>query len=363
VTSHRIRLGIVLSCTLAFGCVGRSLGVDDPTVPHGTKHDGGLDGAMNRDGMSGDGSLKDGATPFGDGGGSSYLPAGVAPCTRRSMPPARLPFAAYHIGAASGADGLVYLTDMGGNGTSTAAYAYDVSSASFAAIASVPGAFTDGSSPVRIGTKIFAVSSAMFAYDTGSGTWAAKSAITPERIGTTASAGFDGKIYDNGGVLSGAAGGSYNSFVYDPASDAWSALPNRPKLDGFVGTATGIDGSIYAVGEHAVAFDVGTQTWTSLPDPPTPRDDASVVMVGGKIYEIGGIQPSQQKPSGAVEGYDPIAGAWATYADLPTAVDWPSASLACDGRVYVFGGVNPNGAISSLVQAYDPMADDWEVSP
>jgi Kelch motif len=354
---------LFLSCTLAASCVGRSLGVDDPYVPHGRK-DAGLDGATNRDGSNGADSGADGGkTMSPDGGGSTFLPPGVASCTRRTQPPARLPSAAYQIGATSGIDGLVYLTDMGGDGSSTAAYAYNVSSATFAQIASAPDTFVDGSSPVRIGAQIFAVSSVLYAYDTADGMWSKKSTLAPSRVGTTASVGLDGKIYDNGGVRPGFQSGSMSSFVYDPASDSWSTLPNRPQLDGFVGTATGPAGDIYVVGEHAVKLDVASQAWTSLPDPPTPRDDASLVSVGGKLYEIGGIQPGQQKPSDAVEGFDPVANTWATYAHLPTAVDWPSATLACDGQVYVFGGVNPNGAITSLVQVYDPIADAWQASP
>ncbi len=247
---------------------------------------------------------------------------------------------------------------MGGNGSSTAAYTYDVSSATFAPLASVPNGFVDGSSPVRIGAQIFAVSSVLYAYNTANGIWDQKSALTPERVGTTASVGFDGKIYDNGGVLPGFRR-LRGLFKYDPANDTWTTLPNRPQLDGFVGTATGPEGNIYVVGEHAVRLEVMAQKWTSLADPPTPRDDASLIMVGGKIYEIGGIQPGQQKPSDAVEGFDPKTGTWASYAHLPTAVDWPSAALACDGQIYVFGGVNPNGAIVSLVQIYDPIADAW----
>ena len=128
---------------VAAGCVGRSLGVDDPSGPRGTGGDGGnrgRGGNGDRDGggigdgggsSTGDGSSNssgDGGNFDGGASGGTVTPVGVARCTRGAMP-VRLPRAFYDIGATSGADGRIYLLDLGHHGSGTIAYAYDLSSA------------------------------------------------------------------------------------------------------------------------------------------------------------------------------------------------------------------------------------------
>ncbi|HEX7926605.1 MAG TPA: kelch repeat-containing protein, partial [bacterium] len=64
------------------------------------------------------------------------------------------------------------------------------------------------------------------------------------------------------------------------------------------------------------------------------------------------------KPSNAVEAFDPLTGQWQRLAPLPTA-RWQAGAAEVGGKVYVIGGRTGKNDLSDVVEAYDVRANTW----
>ena len=96
-------------------------------------------------------------------------------------------------------------------------------------------------------------------------------------------------------------------------------------------------------------------SWASKEPMLTARSGLGVAVVEGKIYAIGGSNPSYL---GTNEMYDPETDTWTTKTPMPN----PRRSFAIavvENKIYVIGGANPWG-FSSINQVYDPATDTWE---
>jgi hypothetical protein len=88
--------------------------------------------------------------------------------------------------------------------------------------------------------------------------------------------------------------------VYDPASDAWTALPPVPLGRGgqaaaFVGDVLVVAGGERAEGsfdvfDDAHAYDLATGAWSELPPLPEPRHGGGLVAFDGSAYYLGGAR-------------------------------------------------------------------------
>ena len=164
-------------------------------------------------------------------------------------------------------------------------------------------------------------------------------------------------------------------WVYDPATDTWSAGPDLPGA-GFENPAVVADGGkLYVFGgltesftgavTNAAAFDPATGAWTPLPDLPTARGGATAEAIGGKIYVVGGIGPDGTSIA-SVDVFDPDAGAngtWSTAASLDSSRD-SAGSAVLGGKLYVFGGAVRDAGSTvqprlSSVEMYDPATNTW----
>jgi len=172
-------------------------------------------------------------------------------------------------------------------------------------------------------------------------------------------------------------------------------------------------GKIYAIGGLAVKvndagfinsslcldvneeYDPATDNWTTKKPMPTARYDFAIAAYAGKIYCIGGlIGVSWLEATNVNEVYDPATNTWTTKAPLPlpggemqahvidnkiylinatrTYVYDPAtdnwtvktlssyvsfASVAFDGKIYVFGINGTNNA--PFTEIYDPVTDSW----
>ena len=95
----------------------------------------------------------------------------------------------------------------------------------------------------------------------------------------------------------------------------------------------------------------GGGTWQRLAPMPIARQEVAAAVLNGKVYVLGGLQ-GNGAATAAVEAYNPHTNTWAAARSLPFPNHHNSAAVAA-GRLYSFGGV------SSATFVYDPDADTW----
>jgi N-acetylneuraminic acid mutarotase len=110
-------------------------------------------------------------------------------------------------------------------------------------------------------------------------------------------------------------------------------------------------------------FDPKALTWTRLASMPTARQSAAAVVLGRKIYVLGG-NPADGSPSLAtVEIYDVDSNSWTTGPSMPS----PRTSLVAGflkGKIYAFGGYPQARFVrgTSTAQVFDPKTQKWWTS-
>ncbi|MCH7662473.1 MAG: hypothetical protein IH859_01215 [Chloroflexi bacterium] len=100
--------------------------------------------------------------------------------------------------------------------------------------------------------------------------------------------------------------------------------------------------------------------WQTLARMQHARSEMPAVVLDGKIYVPGGFQQIDGAASAAVvlEVYDPQSNAWDTLADMPAARHHLMAA-GYNFTLYVFGGIDFNGAVTNTTWRYDPADDAW----
>lgn len=188
----------------------------------------------------------------------------------------------------------------------------------------------------------------------GQDSWLAQPQMSSPRNFFSAVA-IDGRIY--------AVGGGPNTIErFDPALGAWSFECIMP-YDYSAFVAAGVEGKIYGFGGDGTDFkirsvteyDLDTQVWIPRTPPPTIRQQASVVALGGKIYLLGGVNGNNTY-SNTLEEYDPLTDQWAVRHPMPT--NRSVLAVAASGqRLYAIGGFN--GSVLAVVEEYNPQDDTW----
>ena len=204
-------------------------------------------------------------------------------------------------------------------------------------------------------------------YDPATDAWRKRKEIPVSREGAgrhhPGAAAWNGKIYLIGGFDFGNRPLD-SALEYDPAADAWRALPPMPTPRGALGLVE-LEGKLYAIGGFGVQGDTGaaerydpaTERWTQLRPMPSPRDHLGLGASGGRLYAIGGRLGSMANNLGVNEEYDPRADGWATRRPMPTPRSGVAAAVL-GGRVHVFGGESPPKTFDENEQ-YDPASDAW----
>ncbi len=113
------------------------------------------------------------------------------------------------------------------------------------------------------------------------------------------------------------------------------------------------------VGEMDV-YEPNADSWKEGLSKPTPVQDVSAVVVGGKIYVPGGITASGTVTN-VLEIYDPQMNQWTFGMPIPSAIS-AYGIAAFDGRIYLFGGWD-GFSYCSEVYEYEPIADTWQQLP
>ena len=160
------------------------------------------------------------------------------------------------------------------------------------------------------------------------------------------------------------------SSVVIPAADRWTRVTDTNTPQQFHSVVV-VGGKVYVVGGgqterfQASAFEVydpDIDRWDILPAMPTARVFLAAAAVGNAIYAISGIRIAQgailNDFDPTVEAFDLTSQTWTQRADVPTPRNrFAAATFA--GRIYAIGGLTPDGD-TGIVEAYDPATDRWE---
>ena len=170
--------------------------------------------------------------------------------------------------------------------------------------------------------------------------------------------------------------------IYDPKADVWTEGPEMPEARrrGSAGTVV-YNSKIYMVGGITLGhtsgtnawfdeYDPHTNTWKKLPDAPHIRDHFHAVVLGDKLYCLGGRNTSFHEPDfGAffaavipeIDVYDFKTGTWSVLegaAGLPEGSAAGGTAVLGDCIVY-FGGETDKEALSGC-WAFNPKTKTWK---
>jgi N-acetylneuraminic acid mutarotase len=205
----------------------------------------------------------------------------------------------------------------------------------------------------------------------GAGIWRRRANMPTKRAGLSTGA-VNGKIYAIGGGISqgDVAKGLKTVEVYDPVTNTWTKKASMP-TPRFSASISVVNGKIYNIGGYGGGVDVlstieeydpVTDKWIRKADMPTKRQALSASEVKGKIYAIGGAQwQGKWVTVSTVEEYDAAADTWTKKADMPTKRAGLSTSVV-NGKIYAIGGWIPwrdVGKVLKTVEVYDPATDTW----
>lgn len=145
----------------------------------------------------------------------------------------------------------------------------------------------------------------------------------------------------------------------------WSPKAPAPTSRFSIGAAT-VNGVVYVMGRDnpslpapVEAYDIASNTWSTVSLMPTSREGAAYAVLNGKIYAAGG-HIAGGGATDSVDVFDPATNTWssATPMSMPRA---QFALVATGGLLYAIGGeTGANGApLTNTVEAYDPATDTW----
>ncbi|MEM2704254.1 MAG: NosD domain-containing protein [Candidatus Bathyarchaeia archaeon] len=163
-------------------------------------------------------------------------------------------------------------------------------------------------------------------------------------------------------------------FCYDTYSGEWSELAKFPAAAntgsfGMVAFGNKIyvarGSSNYPSGIYwTYCYDVLTNTWIEKSPIPYHRTIESLAVLNGKLYAIGGADPSlgRRVEVSRVDIYDPIADTWQL--DAVQRMSVPRTHLepetpVMNGKIYVIGGWDGYTELST-VEEFDPQTNSWK---
>ena len=218
-------------------------------------------------------------------------------------------------------------------------------------------------------------------YDTQTNTWHTAANMPTPRV-TAQTAVFSDEIYVLGGYDRKGPRGAFryknNVEVYDTGTDTWGKKRNMPTLRNSFATAV-VDGKIYVIGgsihdnkldRHVATglvevYDPLTNRWEKRADMPTERGQTDAVVVGGKIYVLGGYTWLRapglpERFVRSIEEYNPKTDQWRKLPNMPMLKGW-FATVVVDTEVYTIGGLGLENERKRIgnVDVYNPSANTW----
>jgi N-acetylneuraminic acid mutarotase len=185
-------------------------------------------------------------------------------------------------------------------------------------------------------------------YDPATDSWTSRAPIPipVTAVGafrTTGGAAIGDKIY----VSVSEYGAVDATLAYDTKADSWSTLAASPLRAGQP-AAAGIGAKLYFLSEpifgegwedRAAAFEPALSTpWTLLGGPPVHRSAEAVASSSSVFFAVGGyLTPQAVTDSAALDAYDPASNSWATLSSA-RAARFGAAAVVVGDRLYFIGG-------------------------
>ncbi len=186
-----------------------------------------------------------------------------------------------------------------------------------------------------------------------------------------ASGQINGLIYIYGYNDTGVDEGTGTLDIYNPATDSWTtgATPILSRAGASIGV---INGLMYVVGgcitsdcrigitNQLEIYDPVANAWSIGASMVTARVGAAVGVIGGKLYVAGGEQACPPcTPATTTEIYDPVANSWTSGQPIPTS-RLNMMGAAVNGLFYAIGGViQASNVVVNNVDVYNPVLDSW----
>lgn len=106
-------------------------------------------------------------------------------------------------------------------------------------------------------------------------------------------------------------------------------------------------------------YDLASRRWTRAAPLPSPRGGHAAVVLGGRIHVLGGGNDVSTLADHSV--YDPATDSWTEAAPLPRSEGSPAA-VVLGGRIYAIGGRSGFDDYGDTY-VYDPPSDRWSRGP
>jgi hypothetical protein len=157
--------------------------------------------------------------------------------------------------------------------------------------------------------------------------------------------------------------------VYDIASNIWS--PIAPRTNNGIEELSGVafNGKFYVFGGYGCEsgpcgdvnfnemYDPVTNTWTTLAQKPTTTASAVPAVYDGEIFLFGGYYDNIWYAT--VEAYNPTVNSWQYVTEMPKLLMNPAIAVY-ENSAYVIGGYDPNAnAMNTEVMVYDFALNTW----
>jgi hypothetical protein len=163
----------------------------------------------------------------------------------------------------------------------------------------------------------------------------------------------------------------------------WEELPMQTPLQGLPLVAHG--GKVYRIGGlnarnatideeedlHSTAefaeFDPAIGTWESLSPLPAARSSHNAVVIGNRLYVVGGWTLAGSPPGDWTQDVvvfdfaDPRSG-WQEI-ETPPFKRRALAASHWDGKLFVLGGIDTEGNVTQRVDVFDPQSTTWSAGP
>ncbi|WP_407676339.1 S8 family serine peptidase [Plantactinospora alkalitolerans] len=185
-------------------------------------------------------------------------------------------------------------------------------------------------------------------FNPATGTWSTLPGVTnPEPRAAAAFAVAGGKLYVVGGCADNECStDSADATTFDPLTNRFGSVADYPQGASWM-SCGGIGGKVYCAGgvgtaefKNGYVYDPAGNAWSPLPDMPLDLWGSQYAAAGGMLVLAGGATANSTVLTNRTVAYDPVAGAW---------VNLPNAQFARYRGAGVCGAYKVGGSPSSFV--------------